>query len=87
MPERLYFTDADEANALIASDPMALLVGFELDQRVTVMKAFQGPLALKERRPNLRIVGVQAARQAAQHLLVENRQRRARGPGEDDEAD
>ena len=49
MPDRLYFTDSDEANALIASDPMALLVGFELDQRVTVMKAFQGPLALKER--------------------------------------
>jgi uncharacterized HhH-GPD family protein len=49
MPERLYFTESDEANALIASDPMALLVGFELDQRVTVMKAFQGPLALKER--------------------------------------
>jgi uncharacterized HhH-GPD family protein len=49
MPERLYFTESDEANALIASDPMALLVGFELDQRVTVMKAFEGPLALKER--------------------------------------
>jgi uncharacterized HhH-GPD family protein len=49
MPNRLYFTESDEANALIASDPMALLVGFELDQRVTVMKAFQGPLALKER--------------------------------------
>src|ERR671910_2714559 len=49
MPERLYFTESDEANALIASDPMALLLGFELDQRVTVMKAFQGPLALKER--------------------------------------
>lgn len=49
VPERLYFTESDEANALIASDPMALLVGFELDQRVTVMKAFQGPLALKER--------------------------------------
>ncbi len=49
MPERLYFTESDEANALIAADPMALLVGFELDQRVTVMKAFQGPLALKER--------------------------------------
>ena len=47
--DRLYFTESDEANALIASDPMALLVGFELDQRVTVMKAFQGPLALKER--------------------------------------
>ncbi len=49
MPDRLYFTDSDEANALIASDPMALLVGFELDQRVTVMKAFEGPLALKQR--------------------------------------
>jgi uncharacterized HhH-GPD family protein len=49
VPERLYFTESDEANALIASDPMALLVGFELDQRVTVMKAFQGPLALRER--------------------------------------
>ena len=49
MPDRLYFTESDEANALIAADPMALLVGFELDQRVTVMKAFQGPLALKER--------------------------------------
>ena len=49
MPDRLYFTQSDEANALIASDPMALLLGFELDQRVTVMKAFEGPLALKQR--------------------------------------
>jgi uncharacterized HhH-GPD family protein len=49
VPDRLYFTESDEANALIALDPMALLVGFELDQKVTVMKAFQGPLALKER--------------------------------------
>ena len=49
MPERLYFTDSDDACALIAADPMALLVGFELDQQVTVRKAFAGPLALKER--------------------------------------
>jgi uncharacterized HhH-GPD family protein len=49
VPERLYFTDSDEANALIASDPMALLVGFELDQQITVQKAFAGPLALRER--------------------------------------
>jgi uncharacterized HhH-GPD family protein len=47
--KRLYFTDSDDANALIASDPMALLVGFALDQRVTVRKAFEGPLALKQR--------------------------------------
>ena len=49
MPDRLYFTDLDEANALIASDPMALLVGFALDQQVSVQKAFAGPLALRER--------------------------------------
>jgi len=49
MPERLFFTDSDEANELIASDPMALLVGFALDQQVSVQKAFAGPLALKER--------------------------------------
>lgn len=49
MPDRLHFTDSDEANALIASDPLALLVGFVLDQQVTVQKAFAGPLALRER--------------------------------------
>src|SRR5271156_399907 len=49
MPSRLYFTESDEANALIASDPMALLVGFALDQQVTVEKAFAGPLVLRER--------------------------------------
>jgi uncharacterized HhH-GPD family protein len=49
MPERLYFTDSDEANALIASDPMALLIGFALDQQVSVQKAFSGPLLLRER--------------------------------------
>jgi uncharacterized HhH-GPD family protein len=49
VPDRLHFTDSDEANALIASDPLALLVGFALDQQVTVQKAFAGPLELRER--------------------------------------
>jgi uncharacterized HhH-GPD family protein len=49
MPDRLYFTDSDEANALIAADPLALLVGFVLDQQVTVQKGFSGPLVLRER--------------------------------------
>jgi uncharacterized HhH-GPD family protein len=49
VPDRLYFTDSDEANQLIAADPMALLVGFALDQQVTVQKAFEGPLVLKRR--------------------------------------
>ena len=49
MPDQLSFTDSPEANRLIASDPMALLIGFALDQQVTVQKAFSGPLAIKER--------------------------------------
>ncbi|MEA2226310.1 MAG: hypothetical protein QOE67_1592 [Solirubrobacteraceae bacterium] len=49
MPDRLYFTESDGANELIATDPMALLVGFALDQQVSVQKAFSGPLVLRER--------------------------------------
>jgi uncharacterized HhH-GPD family protein len=49
VPDRLYFTDSDDANALIACDPMALLIGFALDQQVSVQKAFSGPLAVRER--------------------------------------
>lgn len=45
----MHFTDSDEANELIASDPMALLIGFALDQQVTIGKAFSGPLAIKQR--------------------------------------
>jgi hypothetical protein len=32
VPDRLDFTNSDEAHRLIATDPMALLVGFALDQ-------------------------------------------------------
>jgi uncharacterized HhH-GPD family protein len=49
MPERLYFTDDDEANALLAREPMALLIGFALDQQVPVQKAFSGPKVILER--------------------------------------
>jgi uncharacterized HhH-GPD family protein len=49
VPDQLHFTDSEEANRLIAEDPMALLVGFVLDQQVTVQKAFAGPLVLRER--------------------------------------
>jgi uncharacterized HhH-GPD family protein len=49
MPDHLYFTDSDEANALIATDPMALLIGFALDQQISVQQAFSGPLRLRER--------------------------------------
>jgi uncharacterized HhH-GPD family protein len=49
VPDRLYFTDSEEANELIAKDPVALLIGFSLDQQVSVQKAFTGPLVLRDR--------------------------------------
>ena len=61
MPAQLHFTASDEANSLIATDPMALLVGFALDQQVTVQKAFSGPLALLERLGSLDAATLAAA--------------------------
>lgn len=49
MPDRLHFTGNDEADALLAEEPMALLIGFALDQQVPVPTAFAGPLKLKQR--------------------------------------
>jgi uncharacterized HhH-GPD family protein len=48
-PAALPCTEDDEANRLLASDPNALLIGFALDQQVTVQKAFAGPLVLRQR--------------------------------------
>jgi uncharacterized HhH-GPD family protein len=48
-PERLHFTGDDEADRLLAENPLALLIGFVLDQQVSVQKAFSGPLELKRR--------------------------------------
>ncbi|HEY2074523.1 MAG TPA: HhH-GPD-type base excision DNA repair protein, partial [Gaiellaceae bacterium] len=48
-PDRLWFTENDDANRLLAEDPFALLVGFALDQQITVQQAFQGPLRIKQR--------------------------------------
>jgi uncharacterized HhH-GPD family protein len=61
VPDRLHFTESDEANELIASDPMALLVGFVLDQQVSVQKAFSGPLAIQERLGSLDAATLAAA--------------------------
>jgi uncharacterized HhH-GPD family protein len=49
MVDRLHFTDSDAANELLVQDPLALLIGFALDQQVTVQKAFSGPQAILER--------------------------------------
>jgi uncharacterized HhH-GPD family protein len=49
MPDRLHFTGNDEADRLLVEEPMALLIGFALDQQVPVPTAFTGPLKLKQR--------------------------------------
>ena len=49
MPEALYFTGNAEADRLIAVEPLALLIGFVLDQQVPVPTAFSGPLKLQQR--------------------------------------
>jgi uncharacterized HhH-GPD family protein len=49
VPDRLHFTGNDEADRLLAEEPMALLIGFALDQQVPVPTAFTGPLKLKQR--------------------------------------
>ena len=49
MPNAIYFTDSDDANELLARDPLALLIGFALDQQVPVQTAFSGPSKLRER--------------------------------------
>jgi uncharacterized HhH-GPD family protein len=49
MPDALHFTGDPEADALLARDPLALLIGFALDQQVTVQQAFMGPLRIQQR--------------------------------------
>jgi uncharacterized HhH-GPD family protein len=45
----LHFTGDQEANELLAEEPLALLIGFALDQQVSVQTAFAGPLKIKQR--------------------------------------
>ena len=49
MTSALHFTGNDEADALLAQEPLALLIGFALDQQVSVQTAFSGPLKIKQR--------------------------------------
>jgi uncharacterized HhH-GPD family protein len=48
-PDRLHFTEDDEANKLLATDGLALLLGMLLDQQFPMERAFYGPQLLRER--------------------------------------
>ena len=45
----IFWTDDPEANRLLETDPLALLIGLVLDQQVKMEKAFSGPYVLKQR--------------------------------------
>ena len=47
--DRLHFTGNEAADRYLVEEPLALLIGFALDQQVTVQKAFSGPLELRTR--------------------------------------
>ena len=80
-PDRLHFTGDDEADRLLVSDPLALLIGFALDQQVPVQKAFSGPMELRRRLGHLDPARI--ARMDPEELAAVFRQRPAlhRFPG------
>ena len=49
MPESLNWTHNEEANRLLAGDPLALMIGMLLDQQFKMEWAFHSPFALQER--------------------------------------
>jgi uncharacterized HhH-GPD family protein len=80
-PPSLPFTGDPEADALIASDPLALLIGFALDQQVTVQKAFAGPLELRRRVGTLDAGEIAALDPAALEAAFRERPALHRFPG------
>src|SRR3954453_2064394 len=49
MPTALHFTPDADANRLLASEPLAVMIGMLLDQQVPMEWAFTAPALLKER--------------------------------------
>lgn len=48
-PDQLHFTEDEDANKLLATDGLAVLIGMLLDQQFPMERAFYGPQLLKER--------------------------------------
>lgn len=78
---RLYFTGDDEADRLLVDEPLALLIGFVLDQQITVQKAFSGPLDLKRRLGGLDATTIAAMDPAGLEAIFRQRPAIHRFPG------
>jgi uncharacterized HhH-GPD family protein len=60
-PRSLALAGDDEADKLLAQDPLALLIGMVLDQQIPLERAFKSPADLKERLGGTLDVGAVAA--------------------------
>lgn len=79
--DRLHFTGDDEADRLLVDDPLALLIGFALDQQVTVQKAFSGPAELQRRIGHLDAARIAAMDPATLDAVFRQRPALHRFPG------
>lgn len=59
-PSALHFTGDPDADAFLAESPLAMMIGFVLDQQVTVQKAFSSPLELSRRLGGLEAASIAA---------------------------
>ncbi len=79
--DRLPFTGDDDADRLLVDEPLALLIGFALDQQVTVQKAFSGPAELKRRLGRLDAAAIAAMDPAQLDAAFRDRPALHRFPG------
>lgn len=79
--DRLPFTGDDEADRLLVAQPLALLIGFALDQQVTVQKAFSGPAEIARRLGHLDAARIAAMDPSALEAVFRERPAIHRFPG------
>ncbi len=79
--DRLFLTGKEAADRLLYADPLALLIGFALDQQVTVQKAFSGPLDLRTRLGHLDAASIAALDPAELDRVFRERPALHRFPG------
>ncbi|MBA3876149.1 MAG: DNA repair protein [Anaerolinea sp.] len=79
--DRLHFTGDAAADRFLVEEPLALLIGFALDQQVTVQKAFSGPFELRNRLGHLDAARIAAMDPADMDRIFRERPALHRFPG------
>ena len=79
--DRLHLTGDDAADRFLVEEPLALLIGFALDQQVTVQKAFSGPYVLRQRLGHLDAARIAALEIAELDRVFRERPALHRFPG------